>query len=373
MKKEKKRMKNKKEKSLYTYLILAFMLILTVAIAITIYYFDTVKDLIIAKIAEFQNSTLPINEIEKLAQIRNIIIVGIFNTIATIFCVGIGYMVIMASHIIKPIQRLSKATKEIAKGNYDIELENTTRFDEIGNLINNFNTMTKELKNNEYLQKDFVSSVSHEFKTPIATIQGYTRLLEDENLSKEEKNEYIKIIVEETDRLSNLSTSLLRISKLENQETALNRKEFSVDEQLRRVVISLEPKISEKNIEIEMTEEKVMIFAEKEMMKQVWINLIDNAIKFSNENGKIDIKVYEKNGNAIIEIRDNGIGIEKEKQKRIFDKFYQADKSHSKQGSGLGLSIVNRIITLNNGTIECESEKGEGTCFKITLPKEEKS
>lgn len=363
----------KKEKSLYTYLIVAFIVILGIALAITTYYFGTVKDIIVAKIIEFQNTNVKTSELEQLAQIRNIIFLGIFNTIATIFCIGIGYMAIMAGHIIRPIQRLSKATKEIAKGNYDIELENTIRVDEIGNLIKNFNTMTKELKNNEYLQKDFVSNVSHEFKTPIATIQGYARLLEDEDLSKEERNEYIQIIVEETDRLSNLSTSLLRISKLENQEVAPNKKLFSVDEQLRKAIIALEPKISEKNIDIEMTEDKVMVFAEKEMLNQVWVNLIDNAIKFSNENGKIEIKVYEKEDNAVIEIKDNGIGIDKDKQNRIFDKFYQADKSHSKTGSGLGLSIVKRIITLNDGDIKCKSKKGNGTTFIVTIPKEEKS
>lgn len=283
------------------------------------------------------------------------------------FLLGTILIFVTGKRIIKPIKQLSAATKKVAKGDFDIDLK-TKRKDEIGELVNNFNKMTADLKKQEYLQKEFINNVSHEFKTPLSSIQGVTQLLESDDLSEEEKKEYLEIIKEETTRLSNLSTNILRLSKIENQDAQQNKVTYNLTEQIRKSILLLEPSWSKKNIEFDIELEDININAEKELLQQVWINLLNNAIKFSNENGKIKVTSSVSNDEAIIEIHDNGIGIEKEKIERIFDRFYQADNSHSKEGNGLGLTIVKRIISLCNGEIDVESKYEEGTKFIIKLP-----
>lgn len=281
--------------------------------------------------------------------------------------VGIMMLVATGNKIIKPIKKISDATKKVANGEFDVEIIKS-RNDEIGELTDNFNKMTKELQNMDYLQKDFISNVSHEFKTPITAIDGYVELLDDENLSNEERSEYIKIIKEETKRLTNLTTNALRLSKIEAQEEQQNMEEYSLDEQIRKCILLLEKLWTEKNIEFDLKLKPVKICAEKELVEQVWINIISNAIKYSNDNGKITVSTNIEEKLAVVKIKDRGIGIEEEKINRIFDKFYQADKSHSKEGNGLGLAITNRIINLCNGEIKVKSKLQEGTEFIVKLP-----
>lgn len=273
----------------------------------------------------------------------------------------------ITKRMLRPIEKITNATKKVAGGDFTVQLE-TNRKDEIGELTHNFNKMVKELNSIECLQKDFINNVSHEIKTPISSIQGFAKLLEEDDLSKEERKEYSGIIKEEADRLLYLSTNMLKLAKLENQERLTNTEEICVAEQIRRTISVLEPKWKEKNIKFNVNLKENKIYGEKELLFQVWMNLIENAIKYSKEQGHIDIKMKESDENLLIEIKDYGQGMTKEECEKIFDRFYQVDKTHSERGAGLGLAIVKRIIELSNGKIRVESQVNKGTTFIIELP-----
>lgn len=288
-------------------------------------------------------------------------------TITSFILTGALLIVLFGRKAVKPIVDLTYATKEVAKGNFDIQVENSSN-DEVGQLTQNFNKMTRELKNIEYLRKDFISNVSHEFKTPIASIQGFAKLLQNGNLSEEEKEEYTDIIVEETARLSNLSSNILKISKLENQEILEQKVKFSLDEQIRKCILLLEYNWSKKNIEFDIDLDKIEYLGDEELLQQVWINLISNSIKFSHDNGKIDISLKNLDSHIEVKVIDYGIGMSKETANRIFEKFYQGDKAHSSEGNGLGLSLVKRILDICGGSITVESELNKQTSFIANLP-----
>lgn len=290
--------------------------------------------------------------------------------IASISLVLIATLIIanITRKMLRPIGKITEATKKVASGDFTVHLE-TDRKDEIGELTHNFNKMVKELNSIECLQKDFINNISHEIKTPITSIQGFAKLLEAGDLSPEERKEYSGIIKEETDRLLYLSTNILKIAKLENQERLTNTEEVCVAEQIRRTISVLEPKWKEKNIKFNVNLKEDKIYGEKELLLQVWMNLIENAIKYSRPDQQIDIKMENLENNLIIKIKDYGKGMNKEECKKIFDRFYQVDKMHSEGGAGLGLTIVKRIIELSKGKIEVESTIDKGTTFTITLPK----
>lgn len=270
-------------------------------------------------------------------------------------------------NIFRPIEQINEATKKVALGEYDIELE-TKREDEIGELTNNFNKMTRGLKSTENLQKEFINNVSHEIKTPVSSIEGFAKFLKDKNLTDEEREEYANIIIEEAKRLENLTGKILKLSKLNNQEIITNKQEIEVAEQIRKAISLLEPKWSKKDIKMNVSLEEKVFLGDEDLIFQVWVNIIDNAIKFSNEGGSIDIKVYEKDRNINIEIKDHGIGMKEEELEKVYDRFYQIDRSHSKEGSGLGLAIVKRIVELSEGKIEIKSKENRGTTVIVNLP-----
>ena len=270
-------------------------------------------------------------------------------------------------NIFRPIEQINEATKKVALGEYNIELE-SKREDEIGELTNNFNKMTHGLKSTENLQKEFINNVSHEIKTPVSSIEGFAKFLKDKNLTDEEREEYANIIIEEAKRLENLTGKILKLSKLNNQEIITNKQEIEVAEQIRKAISLLEPKWSKKDIKINVSLEEKTFLGDEDLIFQVWVNIIDNAIKFSNEGGSIDIKVYEKDGNINVEIKDHGIGMKEEELEKVYDRFYQIDKSHSKEGSGLGLAIVKRIVELSEGKIEIKSKENKGTTVIVKLP-----
>lgn len=345
-------MKGKKEKKRLTRrLILLFILVVVINLAIRLTSYFLLS-------GQGQEILFPQD---------NMFMPRIFYLCLNSILVGLILFFVVNHQLLKPIDALTKATKEISKGNFDVTVEKF-RDDEIGDFTDSFNKMVKELASLDYLKKDFISNVSHEFKTPLSIIDGYIDLLEDENISPEERKEYLNTIREETGRLTNLSTNTLRLSKLENQEEPKNKQEFSLDEQIRKCILLLENSWNNKNIKMNVKLAKVSIYNEPELLEQVWINLLNNSIKFSNENSTISVNLLVKNKVATVIIEDEGIGIEKEKLERIFEKFYQADKSHSKEGNGLGLAIVQRIIRLCDGTIKVESELGKGTKFWVELP-----
>lgn len=303
-------------------------------------------------------------------QIQQIHQKSILIMIALVICIIIGsiLMFFATKRISKPIKYISDVTKEVSKGNFDISI-NYESDDEIGLLAKNFNTMIQEIKNMEYLRKDFISNVSHEFKTPIASIQGFIEMLKNEELSKDKKDEYMNIIIEETERLSKLTSNMLKISRLDNQVIPNKQEEFSLDEQIRKIILLLEDKWEVKEIELDIDLEDTKFYGDKELIEQIWINLIENAIKFSDFRGRISIKLKDFNNYIFVEISDNGIGMSEEEKSRVFEKFYQGDNSRVREGNGLGLAIVKRIIDICEGKIEIESKIREGTKFKIILYK----
>lgn len=286
-----------------------------------------------------------------------------------VICAGIGsiLMLLAVTHITKPVKRLTRATQEVAKGNFDISVEYDAQ-DEIGQLTHNFNLMTNELKNMEYLRKDFVSNVSHEFKTPIASIRGFAQLLKTKDLTKEEFDEYTDVIIDESTRLSKLSENLLRLSRLEKQVIPTQNAEFSLDEQIRKTLLLLEREWSAKELELDIDLDTVTYSGNEEMMQQIWINLLSNAIKFSHLHGTLCVRLKKEKGQVRSQISDTGVGIAADAIPRIFEKFYQGDASHSKEGNGLGLAIVRQIVESCGGTISVESTEGKGTTFTVLLP-----
>lgn len=274
--------------------------------------------------------------------IRIAILLLIFNAVVIISNI--------TRKMLRPIGKITEATKKVAGGDFTVHLE-TDRKDEIGELTHNFNQMVKELNSIECLQKDFINNISHEIKTPISSIQGFAKLLESEDLSPEERKEYSGIIKEETDRLLYLTTNILKLAKLENQERITKTEEVCIAEQIRRTISVLEPKWKEKNIKFNVNLKENKIYGEKELLFQVWMNLIENAIKYSKANSQIDIKMKELESNIVIEIKDYGQGMSKEECEKIFDRFYQTDKTHSQRGAGLracNCKKNNRTIRWNN-------------------------
>ena len=280
-----------------------------------------------------------------------------------------------AGHLTKPLIDVSNTVKQVAEGNFKVNIKrrDTTKceyeyINEVDELAKNVNKMVAELDGMDYMRKDFMSNVSHEIKTPIAAITGFTEILLDGSIDESERQEYLEVINKESMRISRLCENMLHMSRLDSQVIVANLQKIRLDEQLRKCIILLSEKWSNKEIDFSIDLEEVSILSDSDMLQQVWINLIDNAIKYSRENCKIDISVKSFNDKSVeVSISDNGIGIEEGKLHRIFDKFYQCEESHKKSGSGLGLSISKRIVELLNGTIECKSKKDSGTTFEVTL------
>lgn len=300
---------------------------------------------------------------------RSLFVVAFFRVISSSlsFLAVFVLMTTFASfHLSKPVQVLTRAHEKVQEGDFTVRLPDDHP-GEMGELMRSFNDMTEALGSTAYLQKDFISSISHEFKTPIASIRGFAKLLQMPGLTEEQKAEYISMIAQESDRLSRLSETLLRLSALEQQTALAALTTFSLDEQLRQVILRLEPSWSAKDIGWQLDLNEVSVTSDQELLNQVWVNIIQNAIKFSPEESEIEVRVFRE-GNAIVEIQDHGCGMTEEAQKRIFDKFYQADKSRRQEGVGLGLSLVKRIVDMMGGTVTVTSAVGEGSTFRVELP-----
>lgn len=270
--------------------------------------------------------------------------------------------------IMEPITKLSEASKEVAKGDFSVRVSEKSSLIEIKEMTHNFNRMVDELSSIETLQNDFVVNVSHEFKTPIASIEGYATLLQEKDLSEEEKDEYITMILESSRQLSSLSGNILNLSKLENQEILPKDNEFRLDEQIRQAILLLEKEWTQKKINMEIDLTKIEYRGDDTLLMQVWVNILSNAVKFTDHGGTISIKSFPEDDRVIIKISDTGCGIPNEISHKIFDKFYQGDTSRKSQGNGLGLSLTKRILDLTGGSISVESEPDKGSTFIVSLP-----
>lgn len=276
---------------------------------------------------------------------------------------------VVSFHLLRPLRELIAATKTVAKGDFSVRLNSEDQIGEMAELIDSFNLMTEDLNGIEMFRSDFINVFSHEFKTPIVSIRGFAKQLQNENLSPEERREYTEIIISESERLTKLSSNILLLSKLENQSILSDRTTFSLDEQIRNDILLLEKQWTRKNLEIEPDLNDVTYCGNAEMLSQLWVNLLSNAIKFTPEGGRIRISLTQDAGSVRVAVRDNGIGMSAETLQHVFEKFYQGDHSHSAEGNGLGLSLVKRIVELCGGSISIESEQGNGTTVYVSLPK----
>ena len=268
---------------------------------------------------------------------------------------------------LKPLRRVIDAINRLAAGDFSVRLRmpSAGSFTE---LTTSFNRMAEELGSIEMLRADFVDDFSHEFKTPIVSIKGFAEELKHDDLTPEQRNEYLDIIIHESSRLSQLATNVLNLSRVEKQTILGNLARFDLTEQVRRCVLLFENKWEQRRLNLNVELDEVAITGDEELLSQVWLNLIDNAVKFTPEGGCVDIRLQKGESNVLFSIRDDGYGISEEMQRHIFEKFYQGDDSHAVPGNGLGLSIARRIVTLHGGEIRCQSEEGAGTEFIVSLP-----
>jgi len=270
----------------------------------------------------------------------------------------------------RPMRKLSEAARKIAKGDFSIQiapLRKDKKKDYIEVMFDDFNTMVHELRNVETLKTDFIANVSHEIKTPLSVIQGYASALQTGILTNNERNEFAKIIVEASQKLSLLTSNILKLNKLENQEILSEAHPFNLSEQLRRCAVAFENQWERKNISFEAELDEISIFSDEGILEIVWNNLLSNALKFTNPGGSIFISLKAKNGCAQVSVSDTGCGMDEDTQKHVFDKFYQGDSSHSMEGNGLGLAMVKQAVGLLGSTITVDSQSGQGSTFTVSL------
>lgn len=281
---------------------------------------------------------------------------------------GAAIAVGLSKIFVSPMMKLGDAMRKVAGGDFTVRLDCTSKIRDVREVYGSFNTMVKELGNTETLQTDFVSNVSHEFKTPINAIEGYASLLQDSQLTDEQKNAYIDKIIFNTRRLSDLVGNILLLSKVNNQTISLKASTFRLDEQVRQSILALESKWEKKEIEFDIDLDEIEHTGYENLLSHVWLNLIDNAVKFSPQNGQIRIRLKQLAGSVTFSIWDNGLPIPEADIDRIFNKFYQGDNSHASEGNGLGLALVRKIVSAEHGTISVSSSEDAGTEFKVVLP-----
>ncbi|MFI3202219.1 MAG: HAMP domain-containing sensor histidine kinase [Eubacteriales bacterium] len=294
-----------------------------------------------------------------------------FLSVINFVIAGISSLLIGSVLLIFPVKKLVVLIKtfidgfyKVSKGDFSVRID-TPNLAELGD---SFNVMAEELSSVELFRSDFINQFSHEFKTPINSIHGFASLLKDPNLSEEERNEYITIIIEESKRLASLSSNILNLSKVENQVLLSEKADINISEQIRQVIILLEEQWSNKELEFTLELEEVTCSVNGDLMKQVWVNLIGNAIKFSDLHGEIIITLQKHEEAICFTIENTGVMINH--PDKIYDRFYQDDDSHSTKGNGLGLTIVKKIVLLHAGTISLnqQGENRETTQFEVLIP-----
>lgn len=286
--------------------------------------------------------------------------------------IGFGLAALAPRFVFKRLTKISEGMTEIAHGNFKVRIPERDKADaisEFGELERTFNRMAADLDGIEIFRNDFINNFSHEFKTPIISLRGFARQLQMGELTEEQRQEYIDIIVTESEKLANMSTNVLLLSKLENQQIVSEKTEFYLDEQIRNALLLLEKSWGDKELELDIELDPIKYTFNEEMLSHVWVNLFSNAIKFTEKGGSIRCTLTDQSDVIVFTVSDSGVGMTKETQNRIFEKFYQGDTSHAGSGNGIGLNIVYRIVTLASGSISVESEFGKGATFTVTLPK----
>lgn len=291
-----------------------------------------------------------------------------FGTLAIVILVLVPINAVFYFKSRKEVRTLSEGINKLAEGNFDVEIP-IRRSDALSQVYGNFNKMCQELKSVQILRNDFINSYSHELKTPIASINGFAELLLEKDITDLEKEEYLKIIIEETNRLSKLASNTILLSKLSSQKIITDTEEYDLGEQIRQCSIILASRWMEKDIELSCMLPDVIYLGNRELMQHLWLNIISNAIDHTPQNGEIAISIQDLDNKIIVSIADSGEGMDEETLKHLFDPYFQGDSSHSGEGLGLGLPIAKRIAELCNGEIMAESKVGEGSLFTVILPK----
>ncbi len=297
-----------------------------------------------------------------------------FTLVAFLLCIsaviGTTLSGILGKFYLRPLKQLIRGTEEVKNGNFKVQLTDVGNpVSEMGHLIESFNEMARELDGIELFRNDFINNFSHEFKTPIVSIRGFARELQQDGLDAQQRREYAEIIAEEADRLAKLSSNVLELSRLENQQIVTDRIEFDLDEQLRRCILLQEEAWSKKDIEMLPELSAVRYVGNEELMSHIWNNLISNAVKFTPPGGIVCVRLFERADSIVVEVSDTGHGMSEEVMSHVFEKFYQGDPSHHEKGYGIGLTMAHRAAVLCGGSVTVESTLGEGSTFRVTLPK----
>ena len=298
--------------------------------------------------------------------VRNAFIVLAFILISACIAFLIAFFITASQS--KMVIAFTECIDKIAEGDFSTQIAPIGKNNYMNSVIVNFNNMVKQLESITLLRNDFISSFSHEFKTPIVSIKGYAELIKDSGSLKGEQQEYVNIIIEESKRLTRLSENVMLLLKLDSQTTFGQTVKFSVNGQIESCILLFDNLLKEKNIEIETNLSRAYLQSSPDFIKEIWINLINNAIKYTQNGGKIKVSCVKVKETVVVTVEDNGIGMSEETQLMAFNKFYQNDKTKKGQGLGLGLTIVKRIVDIANGEIVLTSQLNKGTKIKVTLP-----
>lgn len=301
--------------------------------------------------------------------------IGIWGALCFIYAVcsliAVSMVVMIRMTFIHPLQRNIAAMKELANGNFAVRVEHaehgyTPR--EMVEFEQSFNKAAKELGSTEILRKDFINNFSHEFKTPIVSISGFADLLLEKQLPPEDQKEYLTIIRDESRRLADLATNILTLNRVESQTILTDKAAFPLDEQLRQSVLVTQQKWRQKELDFDADLVPAEYTGSEGLLKEVWLNLLDNAAKFSPEGGTVAVNLRKEKSALMVSVTDQGEGMSADTQAHIFEQFYQGDTSHTTQGNGLGLAMVKKVLELHGGSIQVNSAPGQGSCFTVTLP-----
>ena len=339
---------------------------LTISLSVIVFILLLITYLVVAALVLIADKTGTLNN----WSFTNIPLQFFLFTAAISLFIGTVIVLLAGKYTLNPVNKIINAMNRLAAGDFKTRLQSGPFVSKIPFAVemrDSFNTMASELENTEILRADFINNFSHEFKTPIVSIAGFAKLLKHGDLTEEEKKEYLDVIEKESLRLSDMATNILNLSKVENQTILTNVEKYNLSEQIRSCVLLLENKWTEKNIDIDLNFTEHYIEANKELLSQIWLNLLDNAVKFSPEYGTVGVEIEESKEKLIVKIINTGAMIPENKIEKIFTKFYQADESHAAKGNGIGLAIVKKVTELHNGKVSVESNS-EYTCFCVELP-----
>ena len=281
---------------------------------------------------------------------------------------GVLLAVFIFRGYLAPLSRLMQATQSVASGDYSVRVEMRGARGEVAEYIRSFNKMAEELSGVALLRMDFVNTLSHEFKTPLTSIRGFAKLLQNDDLTPQQRRTYADTVVQQSERLAVMSTHILELAQYENTEIVSGKTLYSLDEQLRRCVRQQERDWLRKGLTVEGDLDPVTYYGNEELVEHIWSNLLSNAIRFTPSGGQITVVLRQDGGEVTVSISDTGVGMDEETQRHIFDKFYRAAPYPDDRGNGLGLSIVRRVVTLCGGRVAVFSRPGNGSTFTVTLP-----